>query len=271
MTINEIIEQMTEDARRAVEYAQSRLKEAPEGTLRIRNKDGNLRYLQRMTNADTNGKYLGKDSEGTIRGLEEKAYCIELEKVAAKEVQTLEKIRKLIAELPDYGAVFLSIPQEKRHLIEPFEAPIRRLNDREVKDLLRVCGPKKFVKPDKCYVTRGGDRVRSKSELIIADKLNEQGIPYYYEMPKLLYDERVGYFTWHPDFKVINRRTGQQYYWEHFGMLDSEDYCADSQVKLEIYANNGYFIGKNLIITTESSKHMLNTAYLDKVIEEFLK
>ena len=76
---------------------------------------------------------------------------------------------------------------------------------------------------------------------------------------------------WHPDFRVQNARTGRLYYWEHFGMLDNPDYCANSQNKLELYAKYGYFPGENLITTSESSGHGLNLDYVDCLIEKYLK
>ena len=69
-------------------------------------------------------------------------------------------------------------------------------------------------------LTEKGESVKSKSEKIIADKLNMMNIPYCYEVP--LYLKGYGYVK--PDFKVLNVATRKEYYWEHYGMMDNKDY-----------------------------------------------
>ena len=69
------------------------------------------------------------------------------------------------------------------------------------------------------------ERVRSKSEVIIADTLARHGVPYRYEYPLKLKSGRDGAFrTIHPDFLCLNVRTRAEFYWEHFGLMDDPDY-----------------------------------------------
>lgn len=85
-------------------------------------------------------------------------------------------------------------------------------------------------------------RVRSKSEVIIANMLSEQGIYFEYETP--LYAEDGTMYL--PDFTVTFR--GEKYYWEHLGMLDRPDYAAHWKKKEQWY--NEHFPGK-LLTTCE--------------------
>ena len=57
------------------------------------------------------------------------------------------------------------------------------------------------------YYTYKGERVRSKSEMIIANELFRNNIPYKYELPIELenWNKKV---TIYPDFTVLNKRTG---------------------------------------------------------------
>lgn len=87
-------------------------------------------------------------------------------------------------------------------------------------------------------------RVRSKSEVIIANMLSEQGIYFEYETPLYASDGTM----YLPDFTVTFR--GEQYYWEHLGMLDRADYAAHWKKKEEWYNKN--FPGK-LIKTLEGN------------------
>ncbi len=86
--------------------------------------------------------------------------------------------------------------------------------------------------------------VRSKSEVIISNMLFERDIPFRYEQPLFAPD---GTF-YLPDF-TINWR-GNDYFWEHVGMLHRDDYRAHWKTKREWYER---FFKKRLIITEESA------------------
>lgn len=60
------------------------------------------------------------------------------------------------------------------------------------------------------FYTAKGEKVRSKSEVIIADVLSREGIPYRYEYP--LYLKGIGKV--HPDFTVLNVKQRKEIYWE---------------------------------------------------------
>ncbi len=265
MTLLETIENLLEEVRSASDYAS---RPQINGRLKVRHRQGTLRYFH-ITREE---KYLGKNCRETIKALEEKYYCAELLKTAGKEIESLDKIKKILEAMPDYKSVFLNIPQEKRHLISPYE---KKFEEKE-ESRIRVFN-KKYVSEELKLVTQNGEQVRSKSELIIADRLKAADIPYFYEDPLIMEEDNKENealrecLYWHPDFRVLNKRTGKQYYWEHFGMLDNPEYCKSCQEKLEIYAQYGYFAGDNLIITSESTQHGLNTKYVDCLIERYLK
>lgn len=101
---------------------------------------------------------------------------------------------------------------------------------------------------NKIYDTRKGEKVRSKSEAIIADMLFEMGIPYHYEYPLRLKDGNVRF----PDFTILKVSTREEIYLEHFGLLDDEEYRKENMYKLDIYRANGIYIGKNLLFTYET-------------------
>ena len=55
-----------------------------------------------------------------------------------------------------------------------------------------------------------GDLVRSKYELVVADKLHVRGIDYTYEQPLVLPNGRTRY----PDFTITDHARGVTFYWE---------------------------------------------------------
>ena len=139
--------------------------------------------------------------------------------------------------------------------------------------------------------TDNNEQVRSKSEVIIANALKAAGVPYRYEFPLLIdrnaadnmdtasaksgskdsdfYDQDICQL--HPDFYCMNLRTRQEFVWEHFGMMDDPDYAERATEKLGLYAENGFFPGKNLIITMETSENPLSSKLLKSVIQTYLK
>ena len=115
---------------------------------------------------------------------------------------------------------------------------------------------------------RGG---ASKSEVIIANALKSHDVPYRYEYPLVLEVADEDHREFHPDFYCLNLRTRQEYAWEHFGMMDDAEYAERAVQKLSLYSTNGYFPGKNLIITMESKSAPLSSQEINRIINEYLK
>ncbi|MGU9937962.1 ATP-dependent DNA helicase [Empedobacter brevis] len=109
-----------------------------------------------------------------------------------------------------------------------------------------VINPKtlKFNDKGRIYLTENGERVRSKSEVIIANQLKENEINYTYEE-----NLTIGNVNLHPDFTLIIDNI--TYYWEHLGMLDDKKYRTNWDRKKKTYASLGITEESTLIITTE--------------------
>ena len=115
------------------------------------------------------------------------------------------------------------------------------------------------------YYTDRGEQVRSKSEILIANMLNQRGIPYRYECAIYL-DNNTKFF---PDFTILNVRKRKVIYHEHFGMMNDPDYCESVVYKLASYNRNGYFLGDDLTCTWESEKHPFNVREFERTIEHY--
>ena len=112
--------------------------------------------------------------------------------------------------------------------------------------------------------TMNGERVRSKSEVIIADALERSGIPYKYESPRELSDGGVRVY---PDFTCLNLRTRKEVLWEHLGMMDNPEYASMAVKKISSYLKNGFVLGVNLIVSMECSDKPLNQTEVRKIIQ----
>ena len=77
--------------------------------------------------------------------------------------------------------------------------------------------------------------MRSKSELVIADKLFAAGVEYAYEQPLVLPSGSTRY----PDFTISDHARGVTFYWEHLGMLADPGYRARWERKRAEYVEAG--------------------------------
>ena len=53
-------------------------------------------------------------------------------------------------------------------------------------------------------------------------------------------------------------------------MMDNPEYCQKAIQKLDTYARNGIFIGKNLLVTFETFRHPLDVKMVEKMLQEFI-
>ena len=241
------------------------------GSLNMRNIKGVTRFYVH----EENGKqtYLGEKDSALIDTLAVKYYGTKLRDAAEWEKKQIDScIRILDSKLPaggtdkaDIDLVYGQLPESVRSRVKPSVVT----DDGYVKHWKEEKYDHRWLKGEYKFETKGGQTVRSKSELIIANMLYDAGVPYRYEETRALCAE-LGAFH-NPDFTVLNARTRQEFVWEHFGMMDKEDYRNDAFRKLSEYMMYGYFPGKNLIVTYETSTCPLRTEDVNRLIEEFLK
>ena len=247
------------------EKAEKRLKNAPEGSLRVRNWNGRTEFYYKNDSADnekerrSNGRYLKKQEECLAKELIQKDYDMAVVRRAKVRIKAIEKFLEAY-EKTSLQELYRNISQGRKKLLE--EAI---LSDEEyAKSWQEVMYEgKKFVDDEVEIITERGERVRSKSEKIIADKLYALGIPYRYEYPLVL----SGNVRVYPDFTILKLPEREEVYLEHFGRMDDEEYVDSVMYKLSTYEKNRIYLGVNLFITQETSKNPLNTRALDGMLK----
>ena len=141
----------------------------------------------------------------------------------------------------------------------PWEQQLEQWNAKEYKQ-------KEFQEGTAVILTEKGERVRSKSEKILADYFYRNGIPYKYEKP--LYLKGLGIV--HPDFTFLSGKTKQEIYWEHDGRMDDGVYVQNAIRKIHAYEANGIYPGENLILTFETEKLVLDIRIVKRLVERYL-
>jgi hypothetical protein len=238
------------------------LKSVPKGHLRICKRGANVQYYHRTNPKDFNGVYIPKKNSGIAQKLAQRDYDERVLDSVKKELNALDKY---FASSPITLAedIYHTLHEERRKLICPIWEPEEEFISNW--ESVEYSGKEFDAFTPKLYTAKG-ERVRSKSEVIIADSLNREGVPYRYEYP--IYVE--GWGTVHPDFTVLNVRERKEIYWEHLGMMDDREYMEKVLEKINTYAQNGIFPGKNLILTYETAQMPLNQKMVQIMIEQYL-
>ena len=237
------------------------LRDVPRGQLKCMNKKKGPQYYWITEKGETNGKYIPKQNLDFAAVLAQKCYDQEILKQAKKE---LAEVETLIALLRSHALdrVYENASEARKALIDPIRLP----DDEYVKQWKsRDYVKKGFGKDDPPYYTMNNERVRSKTEILIANMMARKNIPYLYEVPVTL----IGFGTVYCDFGGLNVRKRKTIYLEHFGMMDDPEYCAKALRKINAYQNNGFFLGDNFIATFESRNQPLDMRSLERLLDHY--
>ena len=260
-TMKTILEEEVKMLRKVKREAEKRLKNAPDGNLRVENKTGRSEYYYRAEgNERKNGRYLKKDELDVATRIAQRDYDRKIVKLAE------ERIRAISIFLEKYERTSLKKLYENTKLGRKNLISAEVVSDEEYARQWQEVKYKGKKIEGEMYeiVTEQGERVRSKSEKIIADKLYRLGIPYRYECPLVLKEN----IMLHPDFTILKLPERKEVYLEHFGMMDDPAYAEQAIRKLALYERNGIYLGVNLFVTFEDSKRPLSVRALSELLGE---
>ena len=256
--IQQIIKNDLDQVKRLKLEIEKSLKKAPEGSLIVSKSKATIQFFHKENHTQKKGKYIKKNNMKLIAQLAQKDYDQALYRTLKKRETKLEKVLKNLPER-DLGETYEKLSVVRKNLVNPRIIS----NQAYVQQWLAVeYEGNTFHDEYKKFVTERGEKVRSKSEKIIADKLYAMNIPYRYEYP--LYIKSTGVI--YPDFTILLPSSRKEIYLEHFGMMDDPEYCEKALTRIQELAKNQIVLGRNLIATFESSSVSLDIKCL-----EFLK
>ena len=244
---------------KAIERLETSLSQAPDGMIEVRKRNGKTMFYKYIKGKPD--KYLGKDKTQEIKKLIQKKLDTELLKVTKREKAVLEQAIKSLGS-KTREQVWTEFPEQFKEYVKVDESLDAGYTEQWKNEWALTKKDK-----DHKFLTSKGDYVRSKSEYIIAERLFRSGLPYHYETTLIFHH---GLYRYVPDFKILNPKTLEDFYWEHFGMMDDKTYFGETQEKLEIYCEFGILPGKNLILTFETAKTPLKVEHVDRLIKEYL-
>lgn len=239
------------------------LNKYPEGKLRISVNHGSPQYYRVSEEGERGGTYLSKKKEmNTIKDLAQKEYTFKLVQCMENNLKDIERVKKAYEKMERLN-IYPELSEERKALVVP-----NVLDGGFEKEWQNVTYQgKKFQDNDLEIYTEKGERVRSKSEKMIADKMYLMSIPYRYECPLRL-DSGIYIY---PDFTILNVPKRKEYFLEHFGMMDNPEYSQKAVKKINAYIKNGIYPGEKLLLTYETSQSPIDMTAVSLILEKCCK
>ncbi len=214
-------------------------------------------YHQTYVDGKIYRKYISRKDIALARQLAQQSYNRSvgalLSSMKGKEMR-IEEIDRAIDDL------LLTLCPERRGLITPVQPT---LEEKLAVWKNRSYRGRSFRQDDPLIYTNNHERVRSKTEKIIADALEKAGVTYKYEAPLLMEDGATVY----PDFTFFDPSTEKEIYWEHFGLIGDSNYMVNAVKKIRAYERNGFRLGYRLFATFEGGGLSPDYERIDDLIE----
>lgn len=241
---------------------EDKMKTLPEGRIYVKQHRKNAYYYLSSDSLGIKEKYINKENSELIEPLLQKKYFEKVLKAARQEMYVLKRIMKSYPECTAED-IYENLPDARKKYVKP----IIPTNEEYARRWEARYYMKKPISDDiPIYKTMKGERVRSKSEMIIADRLYINKIPYKYECPIMVKNEII-----HPDFTILRISDRKILYLEHCGKMDDPKYAEDMVIRHNNYGMEGIIPGDRLFYTFETSKTPLDVRVLDQMINVLFK
>lgn len=259
MTTSAKIQQIIRNLQLEIHSLENKLSKLPKGNLQI-NKNGKYFKWYKINNSTQDKIYIKKEDHAYAEALAERKYYTSLYNRKKSEINLLNEFLSKEKDIKEAPSLYLDDNSPYKPLLNSkFNSFSEQLNQ-----WLNAPYEKNKHYPDYLiHKTLSGQLVRSKSEVMIANALFQNKIPYRYEAAICFED-----ISFYPDFTICHPKTLETIYWEHFGLMDKLQYREKTFNKLKVYGNNGIIPSINLITTYETKNHPLNSFKINQLISE---
>lgn len=255
--IRPILQSRINNLNRLIDVKSRDLKVAPIGRIIISSCHGKHQF--RILNGK-NRIYIPFSDKERISLMAQKLYDQKVLDAAIIERDLIEQLLQRLGTSPEI------VIDNVAPLLKPYIKPVL-LSDKEY---VQQWETTEFIRKEPMknspFVTKKGEVVRSKSELLIADRLNDMNIPYRYEAELIL-----GSYILHPDFTILDVKHRREVYFEHLGRMDDLGYVKDNMDRLNIYQRNNIILGDRLFISMETIRYPLDLTYITNSLARFAR
>ena len=237
---------------------ENQLASFPDGKLVCSRTENRYKWFQSDGHQKT---YIPKKNRALAEKLATKKYLSLLREDLLNEKLAIDSYLKHHKSNVGQAEKLLLDSSEFQNLLRPYFTPLSQ----ELEEWKNASYEKNQKNPEHLkHHSISGHLLRSKSEAIIDTILHINKIPYRYECGL-----HLGEITLFPDFTIKHPQTGQNFYWEHFGLMDDLNYSKNVCSKLQIYTSNGIIPSINLITTFETKNKPFDPHMAEKIVEEY--
>lgn len=234
----------------------------PDGYLKAKKHGNGWQYYWREREPGTKWKYLKRGEKEFAEEVAQKVYDRRVLDAAKKELDSYQKIRfpkdrkgyPIINRATAEGQ-FETLPKGIQIMVHPIEETDVQFYERWKS---KPYSQKDFYEGSPVFHSQLGECMRSKSEIMIADLLTKNHIPYLYEKPLNL----KGFGIIYPDFTLLDFKKRREVYWEHLGLMDDSAYANSAIKKIFAFKANSIYPGSRLFLTFETSQFPLDTSQI---------
>ena len=269
-----------------IKALQSAINTLPSGSISVKKASGKYHFFHCFNNnSHRQTKYLRNDNVASVMGKIHRRRRLE------QSLRNWEEYRKIISEysssklfelhkradyipcrseviIQDYFS-FFSEDQKEAYLRESGKA-IPKVQD-SVSLILHNSNNVKLTLSEMPSTygegkveTADGEKVRSKTELIITEQLKAKGLEYYYEQGIVFNNN-----TLYPDFLIRHPVTKKFVIWEHCGLMNSGEYFEKWQRKIALYCKHEIRPCVNLVLIYEDDISVFNAKVIRDTIEYY--
>ena len=234
----------------------ARLEVAVSGHLTGTHRHGRQNYLQTEI---IDGKYfrhgLSKDPD-TLRQLCRKAYLKEALLQISDNIKCLTAAKSQYTSLQP-AEIIQNLPKVYQTLPKEYFFPdvtkdlLAKAAEKDAEIAAKVKAwieepyeQRTFMPERKVHITSRGEKMRSKNEVLHAEVMYRNHIPFRYEQVLHIGDRELI-----PDFTAMRIRDAKIFYAEHCGMPDNKEYMEHHKWKMKAYEAAGIVPWDNLIVT----------------------
>ena len=223
-----------------------------------------------MENGVKKTRYLGSESNKEVLEIQEKRFLRKTLPMLEKKIKALEicvgeiwplNYLELNESLPK---VYRLPPEKVKEMVgsDSAEKWYLEATKQKVKDDARfgISHPEDLI-----HTAKDGTKMRSKSEVAIANELINREIPYIYEKPLFVNNHLM-----HPDFMFYSYSRMKPMIWEHAGMIGDEGYRSGFEKRMDQYMRGGFAPCVDVILTFDTTDGRLDTRIIDAIIDEYL-
>lgn len=217
-------------------------------------------YMVEKIDGKLKRNYIKNNHISQIKSCFQYNYLIKVEDFAIRRLEILYKLLDLY-DSESLDLIYDRLHPGKKCLISPiiptYSQALQTWQNKPYKN------NNTFIS-DKDLFSNKGEKVKSKTELMLADLFFAYNISYKYECPLSINNS-----FYYPDFTFLNPSTRKEIYWEHFGRMDDPEYASKTIKKIVEYSKSGIILGKNLIVTFETSDNILSKRMALQLLKEY--